>query len=123
MHQKVLSAVTVLCLLGFVWGCTSESDDPFYQKALKYEETAFKMRKEAVDNKENTPEKFDEIREKAAKEAGFASVKDANSILQSYRESDDPDKKEIAQKVVDLAVEYNKKIKDYIDKTAKQQRK
>ena len=46
---------------------------------------------------------FAENRKQAAREADFSSLKEANRQIQEYINSNDPAKKEIAKKIIDLA--------------------
>ena len=112
--KTVKTAVIVLlvCLV-FSAGCGKTSDDAFYKKAVTYEETAYMLSRKAIDNGSYTPETLKEIRNKAAVEAGFASEKEAGAELREYMDSDESAKKEIAQKVIETAMDYASKIEQY----------
>ena len=111
-------ALISLALLG---GCGNVENDPFYQNAQKVEDKLLELTKAAIDAGEYNDAKLDALRDEAAQAGGFANAAAATAKMNEYLKSEDQNKVAVAKAVVDLAMQTNKKIDQYIDMKKKSQ--
>ena len=121
IQMNRISVTMLIILFGslIVAGCKEEISDPFYKKAAEYEKIKYEESSKAIFAGKDSAEKSAEISREAAKAAGFSSEEEAGKQLMEYIDSEDKEKVKIGEAVIDLAMEYNKKL-DQDRKTYKQ---